>query len=68
MEWHVIFFIISDCSSARCFMECKCFQNVLKHILEEMGRILNFKNVYLVYSFLDYYTVVLLVKSVDEAL
>lgn len=28
----------------------------------------NFKNVYLVYSFLDYYAVVLLVKSVDEAL
>lgn len=39
LEWHVIFFIISDCSSARCFMECKCFQNVLKPILEEMGRI-----------------------------
>lgn len=49
-------------------MECKCFQNVLKPILEEMGRILNFKNVYLIYSFLDYYAVVLLVKSVDEAL
>lgn len=64
MEWHVIFFIISDRSSARCFMECKCFQNVLKPILEEMG----FKNVYLVHSFLDYYAVVLLVKSVDEAL
>lgn len=28
----------------------------------------NFKNVYLVYSFLDYYAIVLLVKSVDEAL
>lgn len=43
-------------------MECKCFQNVLK----PNGK--NFKNVYLVYSFLDYYAVVLLVKSVDEAL
>lgn len=49
-------------------MECKCFQNVLKPILEEMGRILSFKNVYLVCLFLDYYAVVLLVKSVDEAL
>lgn len=41
---------------------------MLKPILEEMGRISSFKNVYLVYSFLDYYAVVLLVKSVDEAL